>query len=525
MKRYSIYLLTGLRILVGWHFLYEGIAKLLLPGWSAQSFLMGSSWIFSDIFYKMAESPTIMQIVDFLNIWGLILIGISLFTGLLLRWASIAGSVLLLFYFVAFPPIPGYTFGSVAEGSYLWINKTLIEFFVLLIFSILPANYFFGLDRLVKRWKEEKVMVPISAGKKEGTSLKRRELLRDLISVPFLGAFAYALYRKKRWDSFEEKYLANNVNAVSSATLKSFTFASLNDLKGQIPKGKIGNLELSRLIMGGNLIGGWAHARDLIYASKLVKAYHTDERVIMTMQLAEKCGINAILTAPSLGRIVNKYWRETGGKMQFISDCGGGGKDGLLGGVRLSEEAGAHAMYTHGAATDRLVQEGKFDEIVKALELIRSYGKPAGIGGHLLDNIQECVKQGIKPDFWVKTLHHHNYWSAQVDLERELSSDLKQGIIDPEYKTEIKPGIQKANNMYCYNPQETINFMNRLEEPWIAFKILAAGAIHPEDAFRYAFENGADFICVGMYDFQIVEDCNILQDSLANVNRARPWRG
>ena len=66
--------------------------------------------------------------------------------------------------------------------------------------------------------------------------------------------------------------------------------------------------------MGGNLIGGWSHARDLIYTDKLVKAYHTDESVMMTMQLAEKCGINAILTNPALCRIINKYWHETGGK-------------------------------------------------------------------------------------------------------------------------------------------------------------------------------------------------------------------
>ena len=118
--------------------------------------------------------------------------------------------------------------------------------------------------------------------------LQRRELLRDLISVPFLGAFAYAVYKKKNWDSFEEKFLNGKPDATSGATLKSFNFASLNDLKGKVSKGKIGNLELSRLIMGGNLIGGWAHARDLIYTSQLVKAYHTDERVMMTLQLAEK---------------------------------------------------------------------------------------------------------------------------------------------------------------------------------------------------------------------------------------------
>ena len=56
-------------------------------------------------------------------------------------------------------------------------------------------------------------------------------------------------------------------------------------------------------------------------------------------------------------------------------------------------------------------------------------------------------------------------------------------------------------------------------------KTLAAGAIKPQEGFKYAFDNGADFICVGMYDFQIVEDVNIVLDTLANVNRTRPWRG
>ena len=287
--------------------------------------------------------------------------------------------------------------------------------------------------------------------------------------------------------------------------MKSFTFASLGDLKGQVPKGKIGGLELSRLIMGGNLIGGWSHARDLIYTDKLVKAYHTDERVMMTLQLAEKCGIDTLLTNPSLGRIMNKYWHETGGKMKFISDCGG---PSFLEGIRMSEEAGAIAMYCQGEMSDRLVQKGEFDVIAKGLELIRSYGKPAGIGAHLIETIQACVEHGIKPDFWVKTLHHHNYWSAEVDADKKNS--LEKGF---------------KNNMFCFKPQETIDFMNKLEQPWIAFKVLAAGAIYPEDGFQFAFDNGADFICVGMYDFQIVDDTNIVLNTLSKVNRTRPWRG
>ena len=508
MKKYLNYFLTGLRILVGWHFLYEGIVKLITPGWSAKIYLMNSNWIFSDLFHQMAASPGLMKVIDFLNIWGLILIGLSLFTGLLVRWASVAGSVLLLFYFVAYPPIPGHTLGTVTEGSYLWVNRTLIELFVLLAFTVLPVELFYGADRWIKRWKEEKAHAPIPTVNKEGSSNQRREFLRDLISVPFLGAFAYAMYRKKKWDSYEEKFLTmtEKPTATSGATLLSFNFASLADLKGQVPKGKIKDLEVSRMIMGGNLVGGWAHARDLIYASKLVKAYHTDERVMMTFQLAEKCGINTYLGNPAQIAILNKYWHETGGKINFISDCGYNGN--LLEGARISEEGGAAAMYCHGGMSDQLVAQGKFDEIVKVLELIRSYGKPAGIGGHRIETIQGCVAQGIKPDFWVKTHHHHNYWSAQVDTEHKTT-------LDKDFR----------DNIFDFRPQDTIDFMNKLEEPWIAFKVLAAGAIHPNEGFKFALNNGADFLCVGMYDFQVVEDCNIVLDTLAKVERVRPWRG
>ena len=369
---------------------------------------------------------------------------------------------------------------------------------ILVAFTFLPKSYTFGIDRLINKWKEEKARTPVPS-RKEATSLQRRELLRDMIGLPFIGAFAYAAYKKRKWDSFEEKYLsAGNTDATSGATLKSFNFSTMNDFKGPAPKGKIGDMELCRLIMGGNLIGGWAHSRDLIYVSKLVKAYHTDERVIQTMQLAEQCGIDAILTNPQLARIVMKYRRETGGKMKFISDCGV--KDGFLEGIRQSLESNADALYCQGEIADRLVRAGNYDDLHKGIEMIKNAGKPAGIGAHRIETIMGCVEQGIKPDFWVKTLHHHNYWSAHPDAEWK-------------------------DNMYCFKPQETIDYMNSLEEPWIAFKVLAAGAIRPKDGFQYAFDNGADFICVGMYDFQVVEDVNIVNDTLTNVNRVRPWRG
>ena len=101
----------------------------------------------------------------------------------------------------------------------------------------------------------------------------------------------------------------------------SFNYSTLKILKDRFPKGiikytdkngKPADFELSRLIMGGNLIGGWAHARDLIYVSKLVKTYHTDEKVMQTLALGEKCGINAIISNPQMGRIFQKYKHEFG---------------------------------------------------------------------------------------------------------------------------------------------------------------------------------------------------------------------
>ncbi len=511
---------TVIRIAAGWHLLYEGLSKLIAGGWSSAPFLAGSRWIFAPVFTWMSESSAITSIIDFLNIWGLILIGLALVLGLFTRAAAGAGALLLLFYFVAYPPIPGYMISVPAEGSYLWINKTLIELFVLAAFIFIPSGTHFGIDRLVRRWKDEKARKPVPGTPVEkGEAKGRREIIKDLISVPALGAFAYALYRKSKWDSFEEKLLkVQGMDANSGATLLKFTYSSLKELKGEVPKTSInykdekGNpakFELSRLIMGGNLIGGWAHARDLIYVSKLVKTYHTDEKVMQTMALAEKCGINAIITNPQLGRIWQKYRHEFRGKMKFISDCGIALD--FQKGIAMSLAVEADALYCQGEITDRWADENWNDpvagrtleqrmELIRSgIEEIRSHGKPAGIGAHKIEAVKKCVEYGIKPDYWVKTCHSHNYWSAQ-------------------------PGSPWKDNMFDYDPEETIRFMGTLNEPWIAFKVLAAGAISPEEGLKYAFSNGADFVCLGMYDFQIVEDVNIALEALEKAKeRQRPW--
>ncbi len=494
-----------LRLAIGWHFLYEGLAKLFTPNWSAAAYLDSSRWILHDVFNWISSNPYLLKIVDFINIWGLILIGLGLFFGIFTRAASISGIVLLLLYYLAHPALIGLGFDLSTEGNYLIVDKVLIELIALAVLTLFPTSSMAGLRQIfiMLKNKIQKIFSAMRSAKTivekphdQMIDLNRREIIKSLITLPVFGAFVFAVMKKIGWESYERKNLNESIDAVTGATTKSFNYTKLQDLKGSLPIGHIGQLKLSRVILGGNLIGGWAHARDLIYVDKLVKSYHTKDKIFETFFLAEKCGINCFLTNPVLCQVISEYWKRNIGTIQFISDCAY--KGDIITGIKISIDNGAHSCYVQGGIADNLVLEGKLEQIAQAIDLIKQNGLPAGIGAHALKTVQVCVDYGLKPDYWMKTLHPINYWSATPEQEKD--------------------------NIWCTNPEETIKYMANLEQPWIAFKILAAGAIHPKDGFRYAFKNGADFICVGMYDFQIVDDVNIALDVLPDcIQRDRRW--
>jgi len=286
-----------------------------------------------------------------------------------------------------------------------------------------------------------------------------------------------------------------------------------------MPAGKIGDLTISRLISGSNLISPNMHARDLLYMNTLARHYNTQEKVFETLAKCEERGVNGIvLKSHNFARLhLSEYWEHRGGHMKWIADV-------ITTDInqyekRLVEhlELGASAAYLWGGASDTWYHQKKQDHIVKAYEIMRKYDVPVGIGSHRLEPIVFSEREGLKPDFYFTTLHHDRYWSAHPKANRRFME---------MYEKNSPHHTHYHDNMFCHRAEATIAFMQDVKVPWIAFKVLAAGAIPAAEGIQYAFDNGADFICLGMFDFQVDHDVVLTRRAIAQAaNRRRPWLG
>jgi len=164
--RFQTTALVALRMLIGWHFFYEGLVKLTSEYWTSAGYLSESKFILSDLFVGLAANPTSLLVVDFVNKWGLVLIGLGLLLGCLTRAATVAGIVLLALYYIAAPPFVGYAYSMPTEGSYLIVNKILIELAALVVLLAFPTGRIIGLDRLLARRSSAPEMATLAGGVK-----------------------------------------------------------------------------------------------------------------------------------------------------------------------------------------------------------------------------------------------------------------------------------------------------------------------------------------------------------------------
>ncbi|MDX1285218.1 MAG: hypothetical protein R3182_09405, partial [Draconibacterium sp.] len=418
-----------------------------------------------------------------------------------IRLSSISGIVLLMLYYLAHPPFGG-SLMSQAEGSLYIVNKNLIEALALVIFIFLNDKGYglYGLKLFSRKETNE--------SSDNETDNSRRDAIKNLATIPALGVLGVgAFVEKNRF----------GVDTLSGATIQ-IGGADISELKGDLPMGKIGDHEISRLVAGGNLIGGWAHSRDLRYVHSLFRAYNTEKKIFETLMLAEEAGINTINIGFPTNETIAKYKRMTGSKIKVISQVHPDMENNdYFVNIDKAIDMGVDIVQVQGNWCDWLARDNKLDVIDKMLSRIREQGYIAGLASHTVDALIACEEQGIIPDYYMKTMHHDNYWSAHPREKRvAYEVDGKKHLDHDRFH----------DNLFCLFPDKTVEFVERAKVPVMGFKVLAAGAIMPEDGFNWAFKNGADFICVGMFDFQIVNDVNITIDTLNNLQgRTRKWYG
>jgi uncharacterized membrane protein YphA (DoxX/SURF4 family) len=193
-------LFSLLLILIGWHLLFEGAVKLMDPGWSSVSYLEKATGPIAPVFKAMATSPFLIKIIDFINIYGQVFLGLLLMTGLFVRFAAIGSAILLFTYYISSPPLSATAIGYAMEGHYFIVNKNLIEAFILLTLAFFPKNWFYGLQHIKLKMPERSEHANsvrkqvVSSG---GYPLNRREMLANFIWTPFLAGLVLLIFRTK----------------------------------------------------------------------------------------------------------------------------------------------------------------------------------------------------------------------------------------------------------------------------------------------------------------------------------------
>ena len=246
---------------------------------------------------------------------------------------------------------------------------------------------------------------------------------------------------------------------------------------------KLGGHQISRLICAGNPFGGYAHGGNLAYLGRLFREYFTDEKIAETLQLCTANGINTTLieTEDNILRSLDLYERRMGSRIQWICQIPPDRKRlGLMKHmkqqIQIAADNKAICAFIQGGATENIFAENRTEELRELIALIKENGMVAGLCSHRPAIIERAEELDLDAEFYMMTLNKVGYC--------------------------------------CDDPEAAKRAIKSISKPFINFKVLGAGRDKPESGFRHAFEAGATFIAVGMFDFQVKENAELVSKIL-----------
>jgi len=239
-----------------------------------------------------------------------------------------------------------------------------------------------------------------------------------------------------------------------------------------MPKIKLGNLEISRFILGSNPFWGYSHKNPEL--DKQMREHHTDERIAQILDEAASCGVTA-LTSPPEKRWVDLYAKYLAGdgKLRFwIGQCHGP-PENMEKEIDTAAKGGAKAIFIQGHRVEEQFDKGQWDVLKAWLERIRGHGLPAGLAAHYPEIHPEAEKRKLPADFYYQCFYNVGKGSNWSDRERDLA----------------------------------VEAILKIEKPVIAYKVLAAGRLRAKPALEFAFEKirRKDGVCIGIYSGNAID--------------------
>jgi hypothetical protein len=257
----------------------------------------------------------------------------------------------------------------------------------------------------------------------------------------------------------------------------------------ELPRIKLGSLEVSRLILGSNPFWGYSHTSGDV--DQQMRTYYTDDQIMAVLDDAAACGITTVATPPMPRWIdLHKKYLDRGGRLKLWLAQPDGPASGIKAEIAAAVKGGAAAVLIQGHRVEEQFERGQFDLIKEWLEYIKSLGVPAGLAAHRPDIHPEIERRGLPSDFYFQCFYNLAHSDAFRDEDRTKAVETIASIT---------------------------------AKPVVAYKILAAGRNPPAEAFAYAFAHlkPKDGVCVGVFPRdktgQVREDATLAARTVAGA--------